>query len=263
MNSTDNLLNDPFKKIELDLPSMVSQFKNPSVIPISRNTYNAMKEHDLAIYVMTEYPYEVYYGDSLIHKGMEEEVDRKVKYYMSYDPEKREYVIYMSEPGKMYIYPLLSEMTEVERYKDPQSCIDALKRYTLRGFSGSVPNSIYTAITSYRLSNLTLNQSIMSIISILGYGETAEFQMLIETGTIYNLNNEKYKTKLPKEFLALLQPLDDQSPNVLYKLYNGVYGIFLKYGFFQDKKYNPDITDEIDLSDPIRDIMSLFLFGTK
>jgi len=113
MNSTDNLLNDPFNKIELDLSSIVSQFKNPSVIPISRDTYNAMKEHDLAIYVMAEYPHEVYYGDSLIHKGMEEEVDRKVKYYMSYDPEKREYVIYMSEPGKMYIYPLLSEMTEV------------------------------------------------------------------------------------------------------------------------------------------------------
>lgn len=224
-----------------------------------------MKDHDLAIYIMDDYPFEVYYGDSLISKGLEDESlkNPKVKYYMEYDPDKKEYVIYMNQPEKMYIYPVLSDMVEIERYKDPQIAIDALKSYNLKGFNGTLPADIYSCIISYRSSDITLNQCIMGIISSLGYKETAEFQMLMETSIVYNLDNKRYKTKLPEAFLEFLQPLRDRTSNLLYKLYDGLYGIFLKYNFFQDKKYDPDIEDDIDLSDPIKDIMDLFLFKMK
>lgn len=264
MNSTDRNLNNPTQKIELELENVVSQFKCPKIIPISRRTYEAMGEHEQAIYTIKEYPYEMYWGDTIVSKGVKDYSKREVpKYLLLYDPVRDEYVIYVTHEIHASLPQFsvddMDGMSEIERHKDPKIAMDSLKRMTFRGRPNELEDKLYNVLASFISKDINLNTCITGIIGELGFKNTSNFYELIETTMVHGCNDSHYINSLPKRFLSILQELRDKSNSILYLLYDGIYGILLSNNFFKDKKYNLNTHDYIDIREPINKIINLYL----
>lgn len=246
MISTDMNLNNPTKIIELDLQQTRSIFYVPEIISISRDQYHALKVHDIALYVIKEFPHEIYYGDSLLSKGVLEEFKDVPQYMMKYDYNDNEFIIYINRPNLQFVNNI-NGFSEVERHKSAHTAINMLMKYNSIGFHNIVTISIYESLKGYIHKENDLNQTILGIISNMGYKETPEFQMLTSV-----VLNKKYLQVRKEIFIAHIKTYNT---NHLFDLFVKIYDVFDKYNFFTDDKYNPDKHDFIDLKKEITDII--------
>lgn len=251
MYSTDYNLNNPTSILELEIRHLRSIFYVPEVRSISREQYHATKVHDNAVYVMMEFPHEIYYGDSLLSRGVLEAFKNKPKYYIGYDNNTNEYLLVVDRPNLHYT-SYMNQPTIVAKYKDPQVAINKLVECSRLGTETSIAKNVYESLMGYIKKDNTISQSIISIIASFGYRETPEFQMLIDY-----LQRNEYFIKDEKVILSIL--LDTRFDNHLFKMYADIYTIIENYKFFKDKKYDLDINEYIDLKDPMNEIIRLII----
>lgn len=249
MYSTNYNLNNPTSIFQLEVRHLRSIFYHPEVKSVTREHYHALKVHDNLVYVISDYPHEIYYGDALLSKGVMEMFSNKPEYYLKYNEDTHEYILAVDRPNLHYI-SYMNGLTEIARYKDPQVAINKLVECNRLGNQLSITKSIYESLLGYIKKDNTLIQSILSIIAIFGYKETPEYQMLIETIT----RNSILKLKI------MIASLDSEKENnKLYGYFISIYNIFEKYKFFTDKKYDLDLNEYIILKDEINDIIKIMI----
>lgn len=253
MQSTNYNLQNPTSLFEIELRKVRSIFYVPEIISISRLQYHALKVHDMAVYVISDFPHEIFYGDSLLSEGFQELFNNKPEYFIRYNLETRDYSIMINNSGIEYIASL-KNFSEIERHKDPQAAINALIRFSSIGDSTSITRNIYDTLIGYIKKENDLNQCILNIIALFGYKETATYQMLIQ----FILNNE-IKIKNDNTLIALIKTSADYTKNKLFDYYIEIFNVIEKYKYFKDDKYNPDINEYIVLKDAIYDICKIFV----
>ena len=246
MKSTDHNLNNPLRIGTIDLMREVENWTLPNVSPVSQDFYDLLQTKDPnTIYIIKDSKDgRMYFGDHLILKNK-----TILNYVLGIDnTSNAKYVLYMNQ-----IYNFQDNLIEIARFEDPQIAINTLNLYNNIGSHNSIEIKLYNLLIMYIDESISLHNLITSILCVFGYSNDPRLQQVIETAITYQQNNTKLFNEL---FIHVLGNYAKTSANELYKFYNDLYNIILKYNFFKDKKYHCSL-ENLDLSNIISEIINL------
>jgi hypothetical protein len=253
MKSTDYNINNPFKKVELDLLRTIPSWNILNILNITQEEYNLIQIHDPhTMYIISDSDTgKVYLGDILI-----EEDCTINKYYMGIN-DRKEYVVYVDQLAGTL--DNRSQLVEICAYDNPQSAIDALYQFNKVGSHIKTDFDIYGIIKSYIEKNISTHELIISILVVYNFREDCRLQNIIEFAVSHNAH--RCMKEFPSFYADQISRMRDNKPESLFPVYSNLYDLIVKYDFFSDRKYQN--IDDLDLSSEIRDINKVIAFKSN
>ena len=158
---------------------------------------------------------DIYYGDYHATCRFPEDPGA-FEYYLSYDPIRREYPIYVNYQG---------DMLELNRYDTMEKAARAVRLYNCAGSHGQVAMKIYNTLLSYCSGFISANHMVLSVVSL--YNETfqSQFQALLDAIHISQdvLKDDMNLDTIPTRVLDHMNLLSQQNTmltkNPMYNLY--------------------------------------------
>ena len=258
MMSSDNHINNNMRISEID----IAKLSGLNGITPTRQVYMTREEFDLlqtknldTLYIVVnpdDDTHAIYFGNTRIPNP---EDDPYPMYVMGIN-DNNEYEIYQvmkswSDHSKSLI-PII-------RFNDPQKAVDTLHKYKHIGSATQHALKTHIAITAYVKKECGLHECITSIIANLGYRDDPKLQVLNEITATF-----RYKTgsrELPSQLRISLHNLAASHPESLLPIYSQIYDVFDKYEYFDDPKYTEAADDEMDLKEPVAEILKIFNFN--
>lgn len=242
MQSSDNHINSPMKRVDIDL----NEVPQPSTQYVTQDFYDLMGTHDPGtLYVIIDSKdTRIYMGDWLLPSETRSSAPK--------------YFIGITEDGKYGVYEALwgsdgrAYIIYKARYDDPQTALKMLDQYKNSGSSDELSLKIHVVLGSYITRENGINETILNIIALMGFRDHQYLQYLIERSIYYGVNPTD--RDLPPIMRANLRK-ENGSPS-LVKLYADIYDVFVLYDFFKAVKYKDIEVDQMDLSEPIQRIIS-------
>lgn len=250
MKSTDNHINSPMSKIELDIPveNIRHEFRY-----LDQDFYDLIP-HDLnTIYICrqeNEKCYNVYRGNTLIKKHQQKDLSEPdfVMGVNSYN----EFIIYMTAYD---VYTNSNRLEEIFRFNNPDDAIAALMRVNHVGNYTDQSLSIYNILTSYIEKEISIHEAIMGLVSMIIDKNTPGLQYLNERAMRYGVkSSDRDLPKLMKRDLRKTRS-DLESYTTLYA---DLYDVFVLYNFFSDIDIDKVAREDMDLAKPVQSITDIF-----
>lgn len=252
MKSTDHNINNPLCIDGIDLMKTAEAWTTPNIQLITQEEYDMLRVHDpLTIYMIHEaIDKRMYLGDILIRNS-----PNGIKYLVGIDECSHEYTLYAN-----IIQNYTDRIVPLCRYKDPQMAFDALNMYSNIGSHEKLEVSLYSTICAFLDKMIPLHDLIVGSMCLFGYNSDPRIQMLTDVAISYGVKS--YDDDLPQLFREDLPNMSSQYDNPLFDTYAKLFNVFVKYNMFRDKKYRKGF-DELDLKDPIKDIIGVLISSRK
>ena len=236
----DNHINDPLEIIELN----INNKKFPRINTITQEEYDLIAIKDnYTIYSITG-ENKLYLGDKLIPKENNDN-----KYLIGPANEYGEY--------SLYLYTNYN-LIELYKFNNIQNAINILNRINHIGSHDDIKINIFNILIKYIDRILTVNETIIGILSMFGYKNNPRLQRLISILSSKEFipnRNLDYKINIDNRILNILLNDNDVLCQYAYKIYN----IFTLSNYFKDNKYQKRNDDDIDLSDQISKIYNIIM----
>lgn len=251
MRSTDTNLNNPLQIDNIDLQREIESWNHVTIEIIDQNLYDLKEKHDpFVMYVIKDSKdNRMYLGDLLIPNSYSEST-----YLISFDNNMNQYVLNLNikERFQNFIVP-------ISKYINAQDAIDAMKLSMNAGSHEKINLSIYTLLSAFIDDKIMLHQLIVGLISLFGYKNDPRLQQLNQTAISYGvLQHISIKNKdLPSMYIEDLPKFSNQYNNSLFDIYNDLYNVIIKHGITNKEKYHNVSINDLDLKDPIKDIINI------
>ena len=250
MFSTGNNINNPMKRLEIDLSRGYDAFNINKIEVVTKEWYQLKQTHDsMVTYVISDAaPNEInmYIGDMPIESD-----HIKAKYFIGIN-EHNEYEIYERidnyNGNLMYMVP-------IKRFNNPQDAINALGSYKIVGTNNKLGLLIHNALATYIQKECGVHECIVSIIAGNGYRDDPRLQYINERAIAFG--NRSRDRDIPVLMRRYLHNIANTDPNPLWQWYSRIYDIFVLYEFFEDKKYTEPLPEELDLHEEIDKMMNI------
>ena len=223
---------------------------------VSRKEYDALIHHDpTTIYFVLEVSGRTttYLGDLLI--GDSEQTPQ--------------YTIALLADGSYGVYSVTGKqgslsMSMLYKYTDPNDAIKELTNLKNVGNASELAHKLYITIAAYISKIHGINETILLILSQLGYRDHPSMQYLSERAISYGVKSTDrdlpalYRNDLRADsgmFRTELHMAFEEN-RMLIDLYADIYDVFVAFDFFKGREYQDVAEDELDLAEPVRQIMA-------
>lgn len=247
MKSTDYNINNPTSVDLITLQRSVESWQYPTIKPVTKEEYDLIQIKDpFTFYVIKDNfsnPMKrptIYMGDHLV--SFDEDVVR----YMLGINKHGEYEIYMDTVGFGY-----DKLIPIRRYPSAQQAINDLTFFNNVGSHTDYGIRTYRILLSYINREISLNDTLIGILSAFGFRDSVEIQEVIQTGIKYGCTH--VDIDIPVYYRDMLPVLREHTKNFLVKKYANLYDLIVKWDFFKDEKFK-DAQSGIDLSTEVREV---------
>lgn len=223
MKSTDNTINNPIRKVELDATALQSDPMD--VITLTQDEYDSISKHDpRCVYLIDDGSFQrMYVGDQRIPT-----INRSSMYFMAYNADKNKYCVYLNLVSNGH-----DNLCPVSVYDNADDALSALTTATLNGSFSSEVSSMRNILTMYRDRDLGVHECILGILTTQGWNNDPRFQILIEEANRYGIDDSA--PDLPIEYKAMLHNIRyDNFMSSFDALYSDIYDIIVKYKWFEN-----------------------------
>lgn len=252
MKSTDYNINNPTAIDLMTLQRTMESWKYPTVKLVTQDMYNLLQFKDPFTYYVIEgssdHPLKrpiIYFGEHLV------EIDIDCVRYLMGINERNEYEIYMDTVGCGS-----HNLIPIRRYDSVQQAVNDLTFFNNAGSHTDYGIRTYRILLSYINREISLNDTLIGIISAFGFKDSVEIQEVIQTGITYGCTH--HDIDLPMHYRDMLPVLRDHAKNFLVKKYANLYDLIVKWNFFKDEKFK-DAQSGIDLSKEVREIINTMM----
>lgn len=234
MKSTDNTINPPIPKVELNVNDLYGM-QDMKVLRISKDEYDAIGKHDSrTVYIIDDgTERNIYVGDLKVPT-----VARSSRYLISYENNK--YVLYLNLASNGH-----DNLCPIARYDNVDDAVSALHSTTINGSHDSIVNAIRDMVNMYANYELGLHECIMSIFTINQWNIDPRFQVLNDKAISYGVTSSQHD--ISESFRTMLHNIKSANRGSLDELYSDMYDIIVKYNWLKDKSSSTidDVTKEI------------------
>lgn len=225
MRSTDHNLNNPLRVDDIELQHAVESWRTPTVKHVSQLFYDRLHVKDPNTIYVIDGTVKMYYGEHLIEKEK-----TGVKYLLGIDNTTDDrFVLYCNEVNGYH-----DNLIEIARFKDPQVAINILNAYSNTKYHiNNIRGNIHGMIIRYVDEDISLSDLIIGIITAYGYQNDTRLQELVQTVITYH----QTKVHIFDSFFVYMFASASENPyNDLFKIFNDLYNVILKYNFFAELK---------------------------
>lgn len=247
MKIRSNLVN-PMSVNELNIKNEIPcSILNPITI-LTQEEYDLIQLKDSTImYVISNSNDNRYYvGDMLIIND-----SIKSTYLIGPGDIYGEYTLYVNMKTRLY-----DKLVPISKYDNAQKAINELNRCSKVGLHTNLALQIYNIFNRFIDNDLSINETILGIISLFGFRDDIRLQEVIQI-TIINKANVSHKD-IPSYFKQELVKLRI-SKNPLFKFYSDLYNLISLYNFFKGKEFQKINDEELNLSEIINKVYDIML----
>lgn len=253
--STDTNINHPLQGNQIDLNKHLYQDLKDTIDPLpvyGRKEFDLIQVKDPnTIYYVREKNNEIvrYQGNLKLDNNIER-FKISTNFCLMINDEN-EYCIYRLEKSNRF--HCKNDRILMYRYKNVQDAINKLSELRKIGSGEELNRELYELLISYFNKYINIQDTIFGIMTLYGLNNHISFQPTI----ILVKNHDMYLSDMNiycKHIHDIVYDMRRNTPTLI-KIYYKLLQVFVKYNYFNDKKYSPDNLDEIILTDEINDII--------
>ncbi len=231
MKSSNFNLHSTITENEINLLHVIENLHAFEVCHLTQAEYDVMTQHDeTTTYVITDSKDgRMYIGSRLIPISKN---DRQ--YLLGYDPYKNKYILYLNA-----VEGYIDHIAPISEFANPQDAINALITCNHLYDHNATFLKIIKVLAEYIIGNVGMNQTLISMISVLGYRDDGRLQDLNRLSIVYN--DDQSARDISSVHKLMLHNEKDNNMNGLVSVYSDLYDLFVLNNFFKDYETIDDV----------------------
>lgn len=223
---------------------IVLQRELPRILAVTQEWFDTLSTKDpKTVYIILgSKDRRVYHGEVLVSQEF-----RKPEYFLSTN--ESQIAIYVN-----FRENYTDRLVKIADYSDIDVAIKDLVRFNTVGAHGKWALQCYNITLRYLLKEISLQDLMIGIMTVFGFGKEPVLQALIDYCLSLGLDPKSFEPNM--EVAANLPHIKHRHP--VFRMYSDLYDVLVLFDFFKDPKYH-EFDKKINLSDFIQKLPAIFL----
>ena len=226
MKSSNFNLHSSLTGNEINLMHVIENAHAYDVCYITQDDYDRMTQYDeTTTYIITNSREgRMYIGSREIPVSKNDH-----QYLLGFNPYTNKYILYLNS-----VEGYVDHNIPIREFNNPQDAIDTLIVFNHINDHDEIFLKIIKVLSQYIIGNVGLNQTLISMIAVLGYRDDGRLQDLNRLSIIYN--DDQSAKDISSLHRMMLHNEKDKNINGLVSVYSDIYDLFVLFDFFKSYK---------------------------